>query len=225
MTLTPPPTMRSLASTDLSPAEMYLLLRDAVIPRPIAWVATLDARGGSNLAPYSFFNVCSAEPPVLGFAVGPRGRDPATGALIEKDTLANIRATREMVVNIVPEEMLEPMVKTSTSLAPGEDEFAFAGLQPAPSEVVRPPRVLGAPFAFECTLYDIVVIGTHHWIMGEIVRTHVDERVYVGPYKGLDHRVDPLRVEALRPVGRLGRAHYVRLRELDTVLRTDGPND
>ncbi len=225
MTTTTNPTMRTLAATDLTPGEMYLLLRDAVVPRPIAWVSTVDGEGRCNLAPYSFFNVCSNEPPVLGFAVGPRGRDPATGALVEKDTLANIRATRELVVNIVPEALLVPMVKTSTSLAPGEDEFAFAGLASAPCDIVRAPRVIGAPVAFECELYEIIVIGNHHWVMGEIVRVHLDERIYVGHYKGLDHRVDPLRVESLRPVGRLGRAYYTRLRDLETVLRTDGPND
>ena len=218
-------TFRSLDSAELSPTEMYLLLRDSVIPRPIAWVSTVDSEGRSNLAPYSFFNVCSNVPPVLGFAVGPRGKDKVTGALLEKDTLANIRATGELVVNIVPEELMELMVKTSTGLAPGEDEFAFAGLSQLPSEKVRPARVLGAPVSFECRLYQIVEVGTHHWVMGEIVRIHVDERLYVGQYKGLNHRIDALRVESLRPVGRLGRAYYSRLREIDTILRTDASND
>ncbi|MBW6493261.1 MAG: flavin reductase family protein [Burkholderiaceae bacterium] len=217
--------IHSLDAADLNPTEMYLLLRDAVIPRPIAWVSSVDVDGRSNLAPYSFFNVCSNVPPVLGFAVGPRGKDKLTGALIEKDTLANIKATGELVVNIVPEELIEPMVRTATGLEPGEDEFAFAGLTQAPSEKVRPGRVLGAPVAFECRLFQIVEVGTHHWVMGEIVRIHIDERIYVGAYKGLNHRVDPLRVEALRPVGRLGRAYYTRLREIDTILRSDASND
>ncbi len=217
--------IRSLDSAELTPTEMYLLLRDSVIPRPIAWVSTVDDAGRSNLAPYSFFNVCSNVPPVLGFAVGPRGKDQETGKLLEKDTLANIRATGEMVVNIVPEELRLPMVTTATSLAPGEDEFAFAGLSSAPSDKVRPGRVLGAPVAFECKLYQIVEVGTHNWVMGEIVRIHVDERIYIGAYKGLDHRVDPLRVAALRPVGRLGRAYYSLLRDVETILRTDASND
>lgn len=219
------PTTRSLATADLTHDEMYLLLRDSVVPRPVAWVSTIDEQGRANLAPYSFFNVCSAQPPVIGFAVGPRPPAPANGKAEAKDTLANIRATREMVVNMVPEAMLEPMVRTSKNLAPGDDEFAYAGLTPAACESVRAPRVAGSPVVFECTLYDIIEIGNHHWVMGEVVRTHVDDRLYLGLYKGLNHRVDTMKVESLRPVGRLGRANYVRIRDIETVLRADGPND
>lgn len=219
------PTTRSLATADLTHDEMYLLLRDSVVPRPVAWVSTVDEQGRANLAPYSFFNVCSAHPPVIGFAVGPRPPAPANDGAEAKDTLANIRATREMVVNMVPEAMLEPMVRTSKNLAPGEDEFTYAGLTPAACESVRAPRVAGSPVVFECTLYDIIEIGNHHWVMGEVVRTHVDDRLYLGLYKGLNHRVDTMKVESLRPVGRLGRANYVRIRDIETVLRADGPND
>ena len=95
--MTAPASTRSLATEDLSVNEMYLLLRDSIVPRPIAWVSTIDDQGRSNLAPYSFFNVCSAHPPVVGFAIGPRPRT-ASGAVIAKDTLANIRAHRELVV-------------------------------------------------------------------------------------------------------------------------------
>ena len=222
--MTAPASTRTLATEDLSVNEMYLLLRDSIVPRPIAWVSTIDDQGRSNLAPYSFFNVCSAHPPVVGFAIGPRPRT-ASGAVIAKDTLANIRAHRELVVNLVPESLLEPMVATSTNLAPGEDEFAHAGLVALPCESVRPPRVAGAPVAFECTLYDVIEIGNHHWVMAQVVRTHVDERIYLGERKGVNHRVDPLQDESLRPVGRLGRANYVRIRDIETVLRVDGPNE
>jgi flavin reductase (DIM6/NTAB) family NADH-FMN oxidoreductase RutF len=217
--------MRSLPSSALTGNEMYLLLRDSVLPRPIAWVSTVDAAGRSNLAPYSFFNVCSADPPVLGFSVGARGRDPASGQWLPKDTLANVRDTREMVVNIVPEALIDEMVRTSAGLQPGDSEFAFAGLSPAPSTAVRAPRVLGAPVAFECRLYGILEIGSSWWVMGEVVHVHVDERVYVGRHKGMNHRVDLTQLESLRPVGRLGRAQYVRLRQIETLLRPDGPND
>ena len=221
----PAAAMRSLPSSALTGNEMYLLLRDSVLPRPIAWVSTVDAAGRSNLAPYSFFNVCSADPPVLGFSVGARGRDPASGQWLPKDTLANVRDTREMVVNIVPEALIDEMVRTSAGLQPGDSEFAFAGLSPAPSTAVRAPRVLGAPVAFECRLYGILEIGSSWWVMGEVVHVHVDERVYVGRHKGVNHRVDLTRIESLRPVGRLGRAQYVRLRQIETLLRPDGPND
>jgi len=223
--MTDKPETLSLATDDLGHDEMYLLLRDSIVPRPIAWVSTTDGQGRANLAPYSFFNVCSAHPPVLGFAVGPRPKTAASGGAHFKDTLDNIRANGEMVINMVPEALLEPMVKTSTNLPPGEDEFAHAGLRPLASESVRPPRVLGSPVAFECVLHQIVEIGNHHWVMARVLRTHVDRRIYLGEHKGMNHRVDPMKVEALRPVGRLGRAWYVKIREIETVLRADGPND
>lgn len=220
--MTDTPKTISLATDDLKHDEMYLLLRDSITPRPIAWVSTVDTQGRANLAPYSFFNVCSAQPPVIGFAVGPR---PKTAGAEYKDTLQNIRDTGELVVNMVPEALLHEMVKTSDNLPPGEDEFAHAGLQPVPGESVRPPRVLGSPVAFECVLHQIVEVGNHHWVMGRVVRTHVDERLYLGEYKGMNHRVDPMKIESLRPVGRLGRAYYLRIRDIETVLRRDGPND
>jgi len=220
----PLPPTRSLPTEALTPDEMYLLLRDSVVPRPIAWVSTVDGEGRTNLAPYSFFNVCSANPPVIGFSVGGQGRDER-GQPIPKDTLVNIRANGEMVVNIVPEAMLHPMVETASRLPPGQSEFEFAGLPSAPSTQVAPPRVAGAPVAFECTVYAIMEIGTSWWVMGRVVNTHVDERAYLGRLKGQDHRVDLLREPATRPVGRLGRALYVRLSDIETVLRRDGPND
>lgn len=218
-----PPT-RSLSADALSPNEMYLLLRDSVMPRPIAWVSTVDAQGRTNLAPYSFFNVCSPTPPVLGFSVGSAGRD-AQGRPIPKDTLSNLRVNGEMVISIVPESMMLPMVETSAALPPGESEFDFAGLPSAPSTTVRPPRVAGAPVAYECVLHSIVEIGDSAWVMARVRHVHVDERVYVGRHKGLDHRIDLLRETAMRPVGRLGRALYARIRDEERVLRPDGPND
>jgi len=222
MSLAPP--TRSLPADALTPDEMYLLLRDSVMPRPIAWVSTADAQGRSNLSPYSFFNVCSNDPPVVGFSVGGKGRDER-GQPIPKDTLANIRSTGEMVVNIVPETMMLPMVATAAELPPGESEFDFAGRPSAPSTRVKPPRVAGAPVALECSVYSILEIGTSWWVMGRVIHVHVDERAYLGRLKGMDHRIDLLRDDATRPVGRLGRALYVRLRDIETVLRRDGTND
>lgn len=219
----PPPTVE-LDPASLTSNEMYLLLRDAIVPRPIAWVSTIDREGRSNLAPYSFFNVCSPDPPIVGFSVGGAGRD-ARGQPEPKDTLVNIRANGEMVVNIVPESMMRPMVETSTGLPPGESEFDFAKLPEAPSTTVKPPRVAGAPVAYECTVHSIIELGGSWWVMGQVRHVHVDERVYLGTVKGMDHRIDLLRVEAMRPVGRLGRALYARIRNEETILRRDGPND
>jgi flavin reductase (DIM6/NTAB) family NADH-FMN oxidoreductase RutF len=219
----PPPTVEVSAAA-LTPNEMYLLLRDAITPRPIAWVSTVDVAGRSNLAPYSFFNVCSPDPPIVGFSVGSAGRDER-GQPRPKDTLLNIRATGEMVVNIVPESMMLPMVETSTGLPHGESEFEFAKLPEAPATTVRPPRVAGAPVAYECTVHSILELGGSWWVMAQVRHVHVDERVYVGRVKALNHRIDLLRDTAMRPVGRLGRALYCRIRDEETILRRDGPNE
>jgi flavin reductase (DIM6/NTAB) family NADH-FMN oxidoreductase RutF len=207
----------SLAAADFSPDEMYFLLRDSVLPRPVGWVSSIDALGRTNLAPFSFFTVASPNPPVLGFSCGPRGED-RSGAPIElKDTLANIRATGEFVVNVSPEKWLEQMVRSSDPLPPGASEFDHIGLAPAPSTTVKPPRVAGVPVAYECTLFQIVDIGQSAWVMGRVQHVHIEEAVYRG-----DKRVDLLKDEGMRPIGRLGRAFYARIRGEEIVTRKDG---
>ena len=202
--------------------DMYLLLRDAVMPRPIAWVSTIDSAGRTNLAPYSFFNVVSPNPPVLGFSVGPRNERRGTGDFELKDTLLNIRETGDFVVNIVPERFMEQMVRTSDPLPHGASEFAHAQLSEAASTTVKSPRVAGATVAFECTTYDIVYVGKSAWVMGLVQMAHVDPAAYVGTKGANQHRIDVLQHLELRPVGRLGRANYVRIREIETYLRKDG---
>jgi flavin reductase (DIM6/NTAB) family NADH-FMN oxidoreductase RutF len=223
MTIPPAPTI-SLPAADFQPSEMYFLLRDSILPRPIAWVSTISAAGATNIAPFSFFNVCCPDPPVLGFSCGPRGDNHNDANRVPKDTLANIRANREFVVNLSPEWLMDQMVKSAEDLPPGQSEFAHAGLTEAASTVVRPPRVTGTPVAYECKLYDIIDIGANKWIMGTVVHVHIDASVYTGERDGKRHRVDLLKHVEQRPVGRLGRANYVRLREIETRLRKDGPN-
>jgi len=212
----------SIAAGELHADDMYLLLRDAVMPRPIAWVSTIDAEGRTNLAPYSFFNVVSPNPPVLGFSVGPRDERRGSDAFELKDTLLNIQANGEFVVNIAPERFMDQMVRSSVPLPHGQSEFAHAQLVEVPSTLVRPPRVGGAPVAFECTTYDIVYIGKSAWVMGQVRMIHVDPVVYLGTKGDHLHRIDVLRELEMRPIGRLGRANYVRLREIETHLRKDG---
>lgn len=211
----------SLPATAFAPREMYFLLRDSVMPRPIAWVSTIDEAGNSNLAPFSFFNVCCPSPPVLGFSCGPRGDDHG-GGWTPKDTYLNIRANREFVINITPESLTEPMVDTAADLPHGKSEFAATGLPEAPSTLVRPPRLANVPVAYECKLYEIIDIGANKWIMGTVVHVHIDPAVYVGSRDGLNHRVDLLQDLAHRPLGRLGRANYTRIREIETHLRREG---
>ena len=213
---------RSISAAELKPGDMYLLLRDAVMPRPIAWVSTIDAAGRTNLAPFSFFNVVSPDPPVLGFSVGPRSERFGADDFERKDTLLNIRDNGEFVVNIVPERYLEQMVRTSDPLPHGQSEFEHAKLVEAPSALIKPPRVAGATVAFECTTWDIVYIGKSAWVMGQVRMVHVEAGAYIGTKGANQHRIDVLQELELRPVGRLGRAHYVRLREIETHLRKDG---
>ena len=214
--------IRSISAADLNAADMYLLLRDAVMPRPIAWVSTIDGAGRTNLAPFSFFNVVSPDPPVLGFSVGPRNERIGADEFELKDTLLNIREIGEFVVNIVPERYIEQMVRTSDPLPHGQSEFAHTQLIEAPSTTIRPPRVAGATVAFECTTYGILDVGKSAWVMGQVRMVHVDPGAYIGTKGANQHRIDALRELELRPVGRLGRANYVRLREIETHLRKDG---
>lgn len=223
MSHAPIPTV-SVSTADLRPAELYLLLRDTVIPRPIAWVSTVSSAGQTNLAPFSFFNVCSPSPPVLGFSCGPRGDDHDGRHRVEKDTERHIRDVREFVVNVAPESLMDEMIRSADGLPPGESEFAHTGLTEAPSTLVRPPRVAEAPVAYECRLLDIIELGTNRWIMGTVVQAHIHQAVYSPGGASGRHRVDLLSQVATRPVGRLGRANYVRLREIESRLRRDGPN-
>lgn len=214
----------SLSASDFNPTEMYFLLRDSVMPRPIAWVSTINAAGQTNIAPFSFFNVVCPEPPVLGFSCGPRGDNHNNPLRLPKDTLINIRANGEFVINLSPESLFDEMVKSADGLPHGQSEFAHAGLQEVPSSVVRPPRVAGTPVAYECKVYDILDVGANAWIMGSVVHIHIDEAAYTGTRGEQRHRIDLLKNIAQRPVGRLGRANYLRLREIETRLRKDGPN-
>jgi flavin reductase (DIM6/NTAB) family NADH-FMN oxidoreductase RutF len=168
-----------------------------VVPRPIAFISTVDAAGKRNLAPFSFFNAISSDPPLVGIAILDRPDDP-------KDTLRNIRETREFVVNLADEPLLDAMVRTSGEWPASADEFEVAGLESAPSEVVRPPRVASTPVALECRLHQEVPLGSAFFVVGEILKMHIADSVLT------DGRVD---VTKLRPVARLGGEGYCVVRE------------
>jgi flavin reductase (DIM6/NTAB) family NADH-FMN oxidoreductase RutF len=140
-------------------------------PRPIGWIASLDAQGRRNLAPYSFFNCFNYRPPIIGFA--------SSGW---KDSVRNIVETKEFVWNLATRELASAMNETSASLPQGEDEFAFAGLTPAASRFVSAPRVAESPVNFECKLSQCIQLtaadGTpvESWlVLGEVVGIHIDE--------------------------------------------------
>jgi len=136
-------------------SSVYKLLVGSVLPRPIGWISSLDEHGRANLAPFSFFNVVCPKPPTIVFCPLIRGTDGKT-----KDTLNNIRATKEFVVNIVTENLAQAMNLSSIEGPPEMDEFAYAGVTPSPSARVRPPRVQESPVHFECRLREVVEISS-----------------------------------------------------------------
>jgi flavin reductase (DIM6/NTAB) family NADH-FMN oxidoreductase RutF len=181
------------------PLNNYKLLIGSVVPRPIAFVSTISPEGIRNLAPFSFFNAVCGNPPVVCFASGIR--EPP------KDTLANVRATGEFVVNIVTEDIAEQMNLTSGEYPAGVDEFAISGLTPVPSDLVAPFCVLESPVNMECKLLQIVEVSTRplggSLVIGEVVRFHLD------PALTNNFRVD---AEKLRAIGRMGGMEYTRTR-------------
>jgi flavin reductase (DIM6/NTAB) family NADH-FMN oxidoreductase RutF len=159
----------------LSVRDMYQWMIHTILPRPIAWISTLDAKGRTNLAPFSFFMGVCAKPPTLMFCpVNDRFGKP-------KDTLANVEATGEFVVNLVPTRLCEAMNRTAASLPHGESEFERFNIAPQPSSIVAAPRVLGSPVSFECRLDRIVRISEGpaggNAVFGRIVALHVDDLV------------------------------------------------
>lgn len=179
---------RQIVPGELTGREPYFLITALVVPRPIAWVSTISDAGITNVAPHSYFNVMSSNPWILHFT--------STG---EKDTLANVQATGEFVINTVSRDLVEEMNFTSGDFPPDESEFEWAGLEEAPSVHVKPPRVARAPASFECKLNDIVSKGNGHMIFGDVVMLHVDEALFN------EGRIDP---EILKPVGRLSGSQY-----------------
>jgi flavin reductase (DIM6/NTAB) family NADH-FMN oxidoreductase RutF len=214
----------SLSVDDFDPSEMYFLLRDSVLPRPIAWVSTVSRDGVHNLAPFSFFNVCCPSPPVMGFSCGPRGDNHNLEAIVSKDTLQNIRDTGEFVINISTEGLFEPMVDSAQDLPATVSEFDALGIASLPCDLVGARRVALTPIAFECRLNNILPLGKNHWVMGDVVKVHILERVYQGERDGKRHRVDLMKESAMRPLGRLGRAFYCKLTDVMLRARKNGPN-
>ncbi|GAC1305335.1 MAG: flavin reductase family protein [Vulcanimicrobiaceae bacterium] len=184
----------------------YRLLIGSVVPRPIGWVSTVSAAGVANIAPFSFFNAACAAPMVVTFAPM---RDSDTGN--KKDTLQNVEATGEFVINIVSEPLLEKMDLTGEDFAPEIDEFAAVGLTAIASRVVKPPRIAEAPVHLECRVLHVLHfgdggIGSGSLVVGEVVQLHVSDDVLV------DGRVD---FERLRPVARMGGPLYARPQLID----------
>jgi flavin reductase (DIM6/NTAB) family NADH-FMN oxidoreductase RutF len=195
--------MRTLDPTQIAPSDTYKLMIGMIVPRPIAFVSTIDAAGTRNLAPFSYFTGCSTNPPVVCFCAAVR-----SGPRPHKDTLENIRATGEFVVNIVSEDFAEQMNACSAEVPPDIDEFELSGLTPLASDLVKPPRVAESKIHLECHLRQIVVVsekpGGGSLVLGDVLRFHIEDSLLDG------YKIAPDRLNA---IGRMGGPVYTRTRD------------
>ncbi len=196
----------SIVPTDLDPRAAYRLLISVVVPRPIGWTSTIGLDGSLNLAPFSFFNAVSGVPLTVMISVGQRKGRP-------KDTLRNAQETGEFVINIVNEELAAAMNESSGEWAYEVNEFDRAGVTPAHSIDVKPPRVAEAPIALECKVTQIVPVidTTYTLILGRVLRFHLRSDL-LRP----NGMVDALR---LKPLARLSGDEYATLRGVFEMKR------
>jgi len=194
---------------ELEQSAIYKLLTGAVIPRPIGWISSISEDGILNLAPFSFFNAVGDDPPHVMFST-------VRGNNTNKDTLNNVLATKQFVVNMVTEENVEKMNTTSQSLSANESEFELASLTPIPSVKIKPPRVKESPITMECELVHHYSLENHKFggatiIVGKIVMFHIDESVLLDGYK--------INLETYKPVARLAGSNYSKLGEIFSIKR------
>lgn len=199
---------------ELTQKERYKLFIGTILPRPIAWVSSMSVDGFLNAAPFSFFTVVATAPMTLVFCP----QIPATGRV--KDTLRNVEATGQFVINVTNEETAQVMNLTATTLASNDSEFEWAGLTPAPSKTIAVPRIAEAPVSYECVLRQVVPVGdgspgSGAAVFGEVQCIHIREDLYdEGGYVKLD---------ALKPIGRLAGAGYTRVTDLFFMERVPPP--
>jgi len=186
---------------------LHHFLISVIVPRPIAFVSTVGANGRFNVAPFSYFNLLSSRPPLVGISINRR----ATGS---KDTARKAREMGDFVVNIVDEALNAKAVEASGDWPEDVDEFALTGLTPVPSDKVKAPRVGESPVSLECRLDRILEIGNTDFVVGEVVWAHVRDELM------RDNRVDPT---LLRPVGRLGGDHFAVIRDVISLPRPRVP--
>lgn len=198
----------------LTPTERYKLLTHVIVPRPIAWVTTLNKEGKLNAAPFSFFNVFGSKPPLVALGIGNRPDDGTP-----KDTARNIRETREFVINMVTEKLAEKMVLTSYEFEHGHDELEQVGLNTERSTRVAPPRIAACPIALECREHSTQLIGENRLIIGEILHAHIDDAFF-------DPETDKVLTENIGLVGRMhGPAGYCTTQDLFEIARPKSHKD
>ena len=196
--------MISFTPKELTVAKMHHYLLGAIGPRPIAFASTIDENGQANLAPFSFFNVFSANPPILIFSPARSGRTNTT-----KDTYNNVKTHPEVVINVVNLNIVEQMSLASSPYPAGESEFVKSGLTPIPSDLVKPFRVKESPVQFECKVNQVIELGTEggagNLIICEVVKFHIDES-----YLDENQLIDQQKIDL---VARMGGNWYCRANE------------
>lgn len=191
----------NLEANKIDPKDMYHLMNSIIIPRPIAWISTISKSGITNIAPHSYFNIVTPNPPLVAFS-----------SIGLKDTYRNISETGEFVVNMVDESNVDKANASSERLAPEISEFQHVGLTEVPSAQVSPPRVGESPISLECKVYKVIEIPptpTFH-VIGEIIHVHIDDSLFV------NGRVS---AEKFRAVSRLAGAQYAQLGKLFELQR------
>ena len=202
---------------ELNPHQLYNILIGSVVPRPIAWVSTADKSGQPNLAPFSFFSVASANPPVVTFSPALKSiQENGERLIVPKDTLRNIQNTGEFAVNIVSLSLAEQMNASSASFAPHINEFEKVGLTAAPSHSIAAPRVGEALVSFECKLRQVISFGTHegagNLVLGDVVGFHLADQVWQ------NNHID---ISVLEPIGRLAGNDYCRVESIFQLERPE----
>ena len=192
--------MKKIIPGEIATNDLHQFLLGSVAPRPIAFVSTRDENGQDNVAPYSFFNAFSSNPPILVFSSNRRVSDNTT-----KDTLYNIQKTKQCVINVVNYDIVRQMAVASVQFDSGISEFEMTGLTPIPSDYIDVPRVKESPVQMECEVQEIVTLGDEggagHLILCKVLCMHINENVIT------DNRIDPDKIDLM---GRMGRAYYVR---------------
>ena len=194
---------------NLEQKSIYKLLTGIIIPRPIGWISTISEDGITNLAPFSYFNAVGDDPPHVMFAAG-------NGQNSNKDTLNNVLATKQFVVNMVTEDLVEQMNSTAQGIPSHESEFDLANLTPIASLKIKPPRVKESPISMECELVHHYTLEDNKFggstiLVGRIVMFHIDENVLLDDFK--------IDLNTYKPVARLAGSNYSKLGELFSVKR------
>lgn len=196
--------MKTIDPKAVSTAALHGYMLGAVTPRPIAFASTIDSAGNVNLSPFSFFNVFSANPPIMIFSPARRGRDNST-----KHTYENVLQVKEVVINIVNYDIVQQMSLSSTEYGKGVNEFEKAGLTPLASQTIKPPRVAESPVQFECRVNEVISLGTEggagNLVICEVLKMHINEAVL-----DADGKIDPVKLDA---VSRMGGNWYGRAKQ------------